>query len=111
MNPFDSFEHMIYVPRGPMTLRNICNHQNIECMHPAYNTVKEMIEREWTTYRSSPYNKSLEEYMREHMEWLVLTKVQYQIVLGKPMIVRRIYTKASNEMLYKRDRFPDLKVF
>lgn len=46
-------------------------------MHPAYNTIKEMTEREWTTYMSSPYNKSLEEYMREHMEWLVLTKVQY----------------------------------
>ena len=72
-------------------------------MHPAYNTVKEMTEREWMTYRSSPYNNSLEEYMREHLEWLVLTKVQYQIVLGKPMIVRRIYTKAWDEMLYRRE--------
>ena len=74
---------------------NVCNHQKlVECTHPPYITVKEMIEGELTTYRSSPYNNSLEEYMKEHMEWLVLTKVQYQIVLVKAMIVCRIYTKA-----------------
>ena len=70
-----------------------------------------MTEGECTTYRSSPYNNSLEEYMREHMEWLVLTKVQYQIILGKPMIVHKIYTKAWDEMSYKRGRFPKLTVF
>jgi len=52
-----------------------------------------MTEGEWSTYKSYPYNNSLEEYMREHMEWLVLTEVQYQIVLGKLMIVHGIYIK------------------
>ena len=65
----------------------------IDYNHPIYNTVKQMTEGEWSTYKSYPYNNSLEEYMREHMEWLVLTEVQYQIVLGKLMIVHGIYIK------------------
>lgn len=68
-----------------------------------------MTEGEWSP--SHNINYSLEEYMREHLEWLVLTKVQYQIVLGKPMIVLRIYTKAWDEHLYKRTRFPELTIF
>ena len=33
-------------------------------------------------------------FMRRHHHWLVLTKVNHQVILRKPMIVRRIYTKA-----------------
>lgn len=62
---------------------------------------------EWSTF----YNHSLKEYMSGHYEWLVLTKVKYQIVLGKPMIVRRIFTKAWDELLYKRNRFPEITIF
>jgi len=79
-----------------------------ECFHTIYKTVKEMIDKEWSPFHNLNY--SLQEYMREHLEWLVLTKVKHQFILGKPMIVRRIYTKAKDELLYKRDRFPDLKV-
>lgn len=87
-----------------------CFEYNIgECFHRIYNTVKEMTVQEWDPFHMTNY--SLQEYMREHLEWYVLTKVQHQIILGKPMIVRRIYTKACDDLLYKRNRFPDLTVF
>lgn len=51
----------------------------------------------WLPFHDENY--SLKEYMKEHLEWLVLTKVKHQIVLGKPMIVCRIFTKAWDELL------------
>ena len=68
-----------------------------------------MAVKEWDPFHNTNY--SLQEYMREHLSWYVLTKVQHQIILGKPMIVRRIYTKACDDIMYKRGRFPDLTVF
>jgi len=89
---------------------DLCFEQNIgECFHPIYKAVKEMANGEWSPFYDENY--SLKEYMREHLEWLVLTKVKHQIVLGKPMIVRRIFTKAWDELLYKRNRFPALTMF
>jgi len=83
----DPIEHEKYC-------KNLCRPCIEQCStdfnHPTYNTIKQMTEGEWSVYKSSLYNNSLEEHMREHMEWLVLTKVQYQIVLGKSMIFRKI---------------------
>lgn len=88
--------------------RKHCNdhfEQNIvESFHSIYKTVKEMTDKEWDPFHVVNY--SLQEYMREHLEWLVLTKIKHQIVLAKPMTVRRIYTKAWDGLLYKRNRFP-----
>ena len=36
----------------------------------------------------------LKQHMVQHNEWFFMTKIKHQIVLNKPMIVRRIYTKA-----------------
>lgn len=64
----DPVEHEKYCKNmGKPCIMN-CNEA---CNHPVYHTVKKMAETEWTTYKDVPYNNSLEEYMREHMEWLV----------------------------------------
>jgi len=77
---------------------DLCFEQNIgECFHPIYRTIKEMTVGKWLPFHDENY--SLKEYMKEHLEWLVLTKVKHQIVLGKPMIVCRIFTKAWDELL------------
>jgi len=93
--------------------RNYCyrcfEHNIGECFHSIYRTVKEMTVKEWDPFHNTNY--SLQEHMREHLSWYVLTKVQHQIILGKPMIVRHIYTKACDDIMYKRGRFPDLTVF
>ena len=87
-----------------------CFDYNIgDCYHRIYNTVREMTAKEWDPFHMTNY--SLQEYMVDHLEWCVLTKVQHQIILGKPMIVRRIYTKACDDLLYKRERFPDFTLF
>lgn len=83
---------------------DICFEHNIpDCFHSPYNNVKEMLQ--------ISDNETLREYMTRHYEWLVLTKIKHQIVLNKPMIVRRIFTKAWDENLYKKFRFPEITVF
>lgn len=64
---------------------------------------------EWSPFHDD--NKTLREYMSRHYEWLVLTKIRNQIIQGKPMIVTRIFTKAWDELLYKKYRFPKITVF
>lgn len=64
---------------------------------------------EWSPFHDE--NKTLKECMTCHYEWLELTKVKHQIILGKPMIVRRIFTKAWDELLYKKKRFLEIIVF
>lgn len=89
---------------------DICFENNIvECFHSIYKTVREITVREWDPFHNM--NFSLQEYMREHLSWYVLTKVQRQIILGKPMIVQRIYTKACDDIFYKRRKFPNLTIF
>ena len=50
----------------------------------------------------------LKQHMMQHNYWLVMTKIKHQIILNKPMIVRRIYTKAWDEN-YKYI-FPGIKI-
>jgi len=89
---------------------DICFKYNIlDCFHIPYKTVKEMTVGEWSPFHNE--NKTLKEYMSCHYEWLVLTKVKHQIILGKPMIIWRIFTKAWDELLYKKHRFPGITVF
>ena len=45
-----------------------------------------------------------------HLQWLVLTKLKHQIILNKPIIVRRIYTKAWDDHIYPNLRFPGIKI-
>ena len=52
----------------------------------------------------------LEMYMKTHHQWLVMTKIKHQIILNKPMIVRRIYTKAWNDTTFQKYRFPGIKI-
>ena len=47
-----------------------------------------------------PNHHILQQFMCCHDEWLVMTKIKHQFVLNKPMIVRRIFTKAWDGILY-----------
>ena len=55
-------------------------------------------------------NPILNCYKKRQLQWLVLTKVKHQIILNKHMIVRRIYTKAWDDDLYPRLRFPGITI-
>lgn len=89
---------------------DICFEHNIpDCFHIPYKTVKEMMVGEWSPFHDE--SKTLKEYMTRHYEWLVLTKLKHQIILGKPMIFQRIFTKALDELLYKKKIFPEIIVF
>lgn len=55
-------------------------------LHMPYKIVNEMMAGEWSPFHDE--NKTLKEYMSRNYDWLVLSKVKHQIILGKPMIVR-----------------------
>ena len=47
------------------------------------------------------------DFMAKDHQWLVMTQINYQIVLGKPMIVQCIFSKAWNTSgRYAKQRFP-----
>ena len=55
-------------------------------------------------------NPILKSYMEMHHQWLVMTKIKHQIILNKPMIVRRIYTKAWDDEFYGKIRYVDATI-
>jgi len=96
----DPMYHEAYMKFGC----NICfEHNLLACFHSPYNIVKDIM--------LLSDNEILREYMGRHYECLVLTKIKHQVILNKPMIVRRIFTKAWDENLYKRFWFPEITVF
>ena len=81
-----------------------CNAKYGECFHYPCDTVGKITELEYKM--THPILKS---YMQMHYQWLVMTKIKHQIVLNKPMIVRRIYTKAWDDEFYPL-RYPGIKI-
>lgn len=49
--------------------------------------------------------------MARHYQWIVLIKIKHHVILGKPMVFCRIFTKAWDETLDKKYRFPDITFF
>ena len=95
----------VYYESYTQKLCNWCNERNIECFHPTHKNIEEFL---MPTMRGD--DDILHRYMTHHYEWLVMTKIKHQIVLNKPMVVRRIYTKAWDEHVYKRLRFPGISI-
>ena len=69
-----------------------------ECWHSPCKTAGDV-----NNYQDS---QILGYFMKRQHEWLVMTKTKHQIILRKPMIVRRIYTKAWDSCRYSQIRFP-----
>jgi len=102
----DHVYHESYVRMGC----DICFEHNIlDCFHSPYEIVKDMFSL--PDRYSLRDNEVLKEYMNRHHQWLILTKIKHQIILNKPMIVRRIFTKAWDENVYKKFQFPEITVF
>ena len=78
-----------------------------ECFHMPFQNVREL-NQFGTIYMGD--DPILEMYMKKHHQWLVMTKIKHQIILNKPMIVRRICTKAWNDTTFTRYRFPGIKI-
>ena len=76
-----------------------------ECFHSPCQTVRDLSQLEYKLV-----NPILNCYKKRKLQWLFLTKVKHQIILNKPMIVRRIYTKAWDDDLYPRLRFPGITI-
>ena len=50
-----------------------------ECFHTPCQTVRDL--------RHLQDTEILNQFMRQHNQWLVMTKIKHQVVLNKPMIV------------------------
>ena len=72
-----------------------------ECDHQPFSCVRTLVKHADDTL-------ILKQHMVQHNEWLVMTKIKHQVILNKPMIFRRIYTKAW-DLNYKY-RYPGIQI-
>lgn len=84
-------------------------HNIPDFFHSPYDTIKDM----FSLPDRYPFwdNEVLKEHMNRHHQWLILTKIKHQIILNKAIIVRRIFTKAWDENVYKKFGFPEITIF
>lgn len=92
-----TIDHVYYESYSKMQVNLCFENNNFDCFHIPCKIVRDI-------HHLSKY-EILDQCMTRHYEWLVMTRIKHQIVLNKPMIVRRIYTMHGMNICIKNSVF------